>query len=88
MLTGFRSELLKPLVQHMDVNAIVVSDATDEEHTFVQTEATANLKRTVFSNVTDWMRADAQSPYFILDTQEVKTTWHPIEKGQGGGGGY
>ena len=31
---------------------------------------------------------DAQSPYFILDTQEVKTTWHPIERGQGGGGGY
>ena len=27
------------------------------------------------------------NPYFILDTQEVKTTWHPIEKGQGGGGG-
>ncbi len=23
-----------------------------------------------------------------LDTQEVKTTWHPIERGQGGGGGY
>ncbi len=23
----------------------------------------------------------------VLDTQEVKTTWHPIEKGQGGGGG-
>lgn len=28
---------------------------------------------------------------FILDTQEVKTIWHPlplIERGQGGGGGY
>ncbi len=24
----------------------------------------------------------------ILDAQEVKTTWHPIERGQGGGGGY
>jgi hypothetical protein len=26
-----------------------------------------------------------------FDTQEVKTTWHPlslIERGQGGGGGY
>jgi hypothetical protein len=23
----------------------------------------------------------------ILDTQEVKTTWHPIERGQGGGWG-
>jgi len=24
------------------------------------------------------MTADAQSPYFILDCQEVKTTWHPV----------
>jgi len=24
------------------------------------------------------MSDEAQSPYFILDTQEVKTTWHPI----------
>jgi len=23
-----------------------------------------------------------------FDIQEVKTTWHPIERGQGGGGGY
>jgi hypothetical protein len=22
---------------------------------------------------------NAQSPYHILDTQEIKTTWHPIE---------
>ncbi len=28
------------------------------------------------------------SPHFIPDTQEVKTIWHPIERGQGGGGGY
>jgi hypothetical protein len=26
----------------------------------------------------DWSGADAQSPYFILDTQEIKTTWHPV----------
>lgn len=31
------------------------------------------------------------STFFMLVTQEVKTTWHPlplIERGQGGGGGY
>jgi hypothetical protein len=26
----------------------------------------------------DWNAADAQDPYLIRDTQEVKTTWHPI----------
>jgi len=88
LLTGFRSELLKPLVSHMDINAIVVADVTKEERTMLDTEATCNLKRTVYPKVADWNSADAQSPYMILDTQEVKTTWHPIERGQGGGGGY
>jgi acyl-CoA reductase-like NAD-dependent aldehyde dehydrogenase len=88
LLTGFRSELLKPLVAHMDINAIVVADAKKEERTMLDTEATCNLKRTIYPKVSDWSSDEAQSPYFILDTQEVKTTWHPIERGQGGGGGY
>jgi acyl-CoA reductase-like NAD-dependent aldehyde dehydrogenase len=82
LMTGFRSELLKPMVAHMDVNAVVVADASQEERTMLETEATCNLKRVVYP------KADAGSPYAILDTQEVKTTWHPIERGQGGGGGY
>lgn len=82
LLTGFRSELLKPLVAHMDVNAVVVADASKEERVMLDTEATCNLKRVVYP------RSEQASPYAILDTQEVKTTWHPIERGQGGGGGY
>ena len=82
LMTGFRSELLKPMVAHMDVNAVVVADASQEERVMLETEATCNLKRVVYP------KADAGSPYAILDTQEVKTTWHPIERGQGGGGGY
>lgn len=88
LLTGLRKELLKPLVAHMDINAIVVADATQEERAMLDAEATCNLKRVVFPKVTDWSKDVGQSPYFILDTQEVKTTWHPIERGQGGGGGY
>ena len=88
LLTGFRSELLKPLVAHMDINAIVVADAGKEERAMLDQEATCNLKRVVYPKVSDWSNAESQSPYFILDTQEVKTTWHPIEKGQGGGGAY
>lgn len=88
LITGFRNELLKPLVTHMDVNAIVVADATQAERSMVDTEAAANMKRVVYPKVKDWNGDEAQGPYFILDTQEVKTTWHPIERGQGGGGGY
>jgi acyl-CoA reductase-like NAD-dependent aldehyde dehydrogenase len=102
LMTGFRNELLKPLVAHMDINAIVVAPSVrpslpagqagaaedKEERTMLDSEATCNLKRVVYPKVKDWMSDDAQSPYSILDTQEVKTTWHPIERGQGGGGGY
>jgi len=88
LLTGMRSELLKPLVAHMDINALMVADATKEECAILDVEATCNLKRVIYQKVTDWNKEEGQSPYFILDTQEVKTTWHPIEKGQGGGGGY
>lgn len=88
LLTGYRSELLKPLVAHMDINAVVVAGASPEERAMVDAEATCNLKRVVYPKVTNWNSAEAQSPYMILDTQEVKTTWHPIERGQGGGGGY
>ena len=88
LLTGQRKELLKPLVTHMDINAIVVDAATQEERTMLEQEAICNLKRVVYPKASDWNSEEGQSPYFILDTQEVKTTWHPIEKGQGGGGGY
>ncbi|MBK8228607.1 MAG: aldehyde dehydrogenase family protein [Flavobacteriales bacterium] len=84
LMTGFRSELLKPLVAHMDVNAVVVADASKEERVMLETEATCNLKRVVYPKLGD----AGHAPYAILDTLEVKTTWHPIERGQGGGGGY
>ena len=52
-------------------------------------EAAANMKRVVYRHSgTGPSGAEDQSPYLILETQEVKTTWHPIEQGQGGGGGY
>jgi hypothetical protein len=84
LMTGFRSELLKPLVAHMDINAVVVAAAAQEERVMLETEATCNLKRVVYPKA----GAEIGTPYAILDTQEVKTTWHPIERGQGGGGGY
>jgi delta 1-pyrroline-5-carboxylate dehydrogenase len=92
LMTGFRNELLKPLVTHMDINAIVVAPTVSpsavedkEERTMLDTEATCNLKRVVYRSVAP---SAVEGPYAILDTQEVKTTWHPIERGQGGGGGY
>ena len=37
-----------------------------------------NIKRVVLRAGLDWNTDESQSPYLIRDTQETKTTWHPI----------
>jgi acyl-CoA reductase-like NAD-dependent aldehyde dehydrogenase len=78
ILTGKRSEMLEHFASHMDVNAcIYCGDDTDELKT-VREKASLNVKRVISYDRDDWMSDEAQSPYFILGTQEVKTTWHPV----------
>jgi len=78
VLTGDRGELLEHFANHMDVNAIVYCGDDNAERATVRTKAALNVKRAITYDRADWLAADAQNPYFILDTQEVKTTWHPI----------
>jgi hypothetical protein len=39
-------------------------------------------------NKINWQTDAGQSPYLIMDTQEIKTTWHPIENIGGAKAGY
>src|SRR4029453_15321785 len=78
ILTGKRSELLDHFASHMDVNACIYCGDDLEELKTIRTKAAINVKRVVSYDREDWLAADAQGPYFILDTQEVKTTWHPV----------
>ncbi len=78
ILTGLRSELTEHFASHMDVNAIVWCDGGKKTAQTVQNLAAENLKRVVKRVRVDWSKDDAQHPYLIRDTQEVKTTWHPI----------
>jgi len=78
ILTGQRSELLDHFASHMDVNATIYCGQDAEERAAVRTLAATNVKRAVIYDRDDCMSEEAQSPYFILDTQEVKTTWHPV----------
>jgi acyl-CoA reductase-like NAD-dependent aldehyde dehydrogenase len=77
ILTGFRSELTEFFASHMDVNAIIYCDGGKAVARIVQELAADNIKRVIARNRVDWLR-DAENPYLIRDTQEVKTTWHPI----------
>jgi len=76
ILTGFRDELTGQFASHMDVNAVIVTDADVVKE--VQISAAENIKRVIPRADTKWSSDEAQHPYLIQDTQEVKTTWHPI----------
>lgn len=77
ILTGRQSELLEHFASHMDVNAIVYCGRDREAIATIGRLAAGNIKRVlVRSGAT--RGAPGGDPYLILDTQEVKTTWHPI----------
>jgi acyl-CoA reductase-like NAD-dependent aldehyde dehydrogenase len=78
LLTGDRAELLEHFANHMDVNAVVYCGNDDNDRTTIRAKSALNVKRAIVYSREDWSSADAQSPYLILDAQEVKTTWHPI----------
>jgi acyl-CoA reductase-like NAD-dependent aldehyde dehydrogenase len=81
ILTGHAAELAPWFAGHMDVNALVYGAGAVEgvDVAGLQVAAAENLKRFVDMSGRDWSDADAQDPYLILDTQEIKTTWHPVE---------
>ncbi len=78
VLTGERSELIEHFAGHMDVNAIIYCGNDARERAAVRTKSAINVKRSCCYDRSDWLAKDAQNPYLILDTQEIKTTWHPI----------
>lgn len=78
LITGRRQELQEHFATHMDVNALVLCDTQGETLKQLEILSTENLKRVVHRSPKDWFDDRCQSPYWILDTQEVKTTWHPI----------
>lgn len=78
VLTGSTAELQPTLSSHMDVNAVVVGGNTSELLKAIQEDAALNVKR-VFQYDQNWMDEAQQGLHYISDTQEIKTTWHPIE---------
>ena len=78
ILTGFQDELAGQFASHMDVNAVIYAGTDGERIKEVQLLAANNIKRTIVRNQSSWAGATGQGPYFIKDTQETKTTWHPI----------
>jgi acyl-CoA reductase-like NAD-dependent aldehyde dehydrogenase len=80
VLTGKRDDLVPHIASHMDVNAIVDGTGLSETGAKLQAGSALNLKR--YANHTlaqeAWFTDQAEDPYWILDTVEFKTAWHPI----------
>jgi len=80
LLTGKCNDLLGHIASHMDVNAVVDGTGVAETGAKLQGGTAFNLKR--YSNhslaADEWFTARAEDPYWILDTVEFKTAWHPI----------
>lgn len=88
ILTGKVSELVKYFADHMDINAVIYCENDAENKKLIQEKAALNVKRVILYDKVKWNSSEAEAPYFITDTQEIKTTWHPIENIGGAKAGY
>ena len=87
ILTGTSADLHSHFSSHMDVNAVIYCRNNKEEIKATGENASLNVKRTFYWNK-DWKKNENQNPYLIMDLQEIKTTWHPIENIGIGGAKY
>jgi acyl-CoA reductase-like NAD-dependent aldehyde dehydrogenase len=78
LLTGSRAELAPHFASHMDVNAIVDASGDDRVGGILRGGTAANLKRYARRTLFPKAWANVEDPYWILDTVEMKTAWHPI----------
>jgi hypothetical protein len=88
ILTGKVPELLSFFADHMDVNATCYCEKDAAALKTIKEKASLNVKRVIYYENKKWNNEETQSPYFINDFQEIKTTWHPIENIGGGKAGY
>lgn len=78
VLAGKRAELAPHIASHMDVNAIVDGAGDGELSAKLRSGTAINLKRYSQHAPEDWFASSVEDPYWILDTVEFKTAWHPI----------
>lgn len=80
LLSGSRAELAPHFASHMDVNAIIDGTGDDQISPTLRGGSALNLKRYADHSLpaADWAGKKAEDPYWILDTIEFKTAWHPM----------
>lgn len=87
ILTGDLKELAEHFASHMDINSLVWARANSDLRKKAEELSTMNLKRFIHWDA-DSEKEQAGDPYMLMDLQEIKTTWHPIENIGGAKAGY
>ena len=85
ILTGKEDEIVEHFSSHMDVNAMVY--CRNKHLQLIKENGSLNVKRVSDWSEKDWFK-EGDDPYLLLELQEVKTTWHPIENIAGAKSGY
>lgn len=80
LLSGKRTELAPHIASHLDVNGIVDGGGDAALSSQLQAGTAVNLKRYSQHALTssEWFTAKGEDAYWILDSIEYKTAWHPI----------
>jgi acyl-CoA reductase-like NAD-dependent aldehyde dehydrogenase len=81
VLSGERKELAAHFASHMEVNAVAAASLIPEMYKEIGTLCADTVKRFVHHNTKTWV--DGAGLYRILEFQEMKTTWHPVDKAIG-----
>lgn len=87
IITGKQSELLSPIADHMDVNAIAYAGCDPKVIKQLEESTALNMKR-IRAYDKNWISIEAQGLHYIEDFMEIKTTWHPIENIGGASSSY
>lgn len=75
ILTGFHSELAESLASHMDVNALYLFPGNEETNKLIESYTQTNLKRILCEENQPSPADFKETPYRILQFQELKTVW-------------
>lgn len=78
ILTGYQNEMITHLSAHMDLNAVFNANKDVELRKQIDENCALNVKRRQHLNDTEWSDSKHETPYYIMDFQEIKTTWHPV----------
>ncbi len=80
ILSGSRTELAPHFASHMDVNAIIDGAGDADISAVLRGGSAINLKRYARRALTEkeWASAKGEDPYWISDSTEFKTAWHPM----------